>query len=209
RGSVLEPAARTAIGVDKRGRVLLVVVEGRQKGWSAGVTLEELAYLMAELGAVRAAALDGGGSSGMWVKGRLVSRPSEGRERGLADAILVLRQVPVYLNGSRIFFDVPPVVDGGRILVPMRGIFEVLGATVHWDEKTGTVTATRGGCTISLTPGKGEALVDGRTVPLDAPARVVEGRVMVPLRLVGQALGAAVTWQDAPPAVIIEAKPVK
>lgn len=208
RGSVLEPAPRTAIGVNGKGQLLLVEVDGRLKDWSAGVTLEELAYLMTDLGAVRAAALDGGGSSGLWVKGKLVSRPSDGRERGLANAILVLRQVPVYLNGKRLFFDVPPVVDKGRTLVPMRGIFEALGATVHWDEKTKTVTAARGGRTVSLTLGKGEALVNGKTLPLDAPARAVEGRTMVPLRFVGEALGAAVTWQNAPPAVIIEAKSV-
>ncbi|SHE83304.1 Copper amine oxidase N-terminal domain-containing protein [Desulfofundulus australicus DSM 11792] len=204
RGSVLEPAPRTAIGVDGQGRLLLVEVDGRLKEWSAGVTLEELAYLMADLGAVRAAALDGGGSSAMWVKGRLVSRPSGGRERELANAILVLHQVPVYLNGERLFFDVPPLMDNGRTLVPMRRIFEVLGAEVSWNEETRTVTATRGERTVSLALGQKEAVVNGKTLPLDVPARAVEGRTMVPLRFVGEALGAAVTWQGNPPAVIIE-----
>ncbi|MDK2888480.1 MAG: hypothetical protein PWP72_1358 [Thermoanaerobacter sp.] len=204
RGSVLEPAPRTAIGVDGQGRLLLVEVDGRLKEWSAGVTLEELAYLMADLGAVRAAALDGGGSSAMWVKGRLVSRPSGGRERELANAILVLHQVPVYLNGERLFFDVPPLMDNGRTLVPMRRIFEALGAEVSWNEETRTVTATRGERTVSLALGQKEAVVNGKTLPLDAPARAVEGRTMVPLRFVGEALGAAVTWQGNPPAVIIE-----
>ncbi|OAT79824.1 phosphodiester glycosidase family protein [Desulfotomaculum copahuensis] len=203
RGSLLEPSPRTAIGVNREGRLLLVVVDGREPGWSAGVTMEELAYLMTNLGAVRAAALDGGASSAMWVSGRIVNRPSDGRERALADAILVLRQVPVYLDGTRIFFDVPPVVENGRTLVPLRGIFEKLGASVDWNAATQTVTASRGGREASLTIGKRQARVNGETVNLDVPAQLVNGRTMVPLRFVGEALGAGVAWQDAPPAVLL------
>lgn len=203
RGSLLGPAPRTAIGVNKAGRLLLVVVDGREPGWSAGVTMEELAFLMTDLGAVQAAALDGGASSAMWVNGKIVNRPSDGRERALADAILVLRQVPVYLDGARIFFDVPPVVEKGRTLVPLRGIFEKLGASVDWNAATQTVTASRGGRAVTLTIGKSQARVNGKTVNLDVPAQLVDGRTMVPLRFVGEALGAGVVWQDAPPAVLL------
>lgn len=54
---------RTAVGRTPEGKALLVVVDGRQPGYSAGITLEELAYLLAGLGAWEAVALDGGGSS--------------------------------------------------------------------------------------------------------------------------------------------------
>lgn len=204
RGSILGTVARTAIGVNKEGRVLLVVVDGKKQDWSAGLTLEELAYLMADLGAVRAVALDGGGSSSMWVKGKLVSRPSDGKERQIANAILVLRQLPVFINDRRLFFDVPPVMEKSRVLVPMRRIFETFQAGVNWDEGTKTITATKGSNTIVLIAGKQEALINGKIYHLDVPASVVEGRVMVPLRFLSEALGAHVSWQAKPPGVFIQ-----
>jgi hypothetical protein len=70
--------------------MLLVVVDGRQPGYSVGMTLQELANLMASLGAQNAINLDGGGSSAMWVNGLRVTRPSDGFERGVGSALVVL-----------------------------------------------------------------------------------------------------------------------
>jgi exopolysaccharide biosynthesis protein len=81
---------RTAMGVTADGRMLLVVVDGRQPGYSVGMTLQELADLMASLGAQNAINLDGGGSTAMWVNGLRVSRPSDGFERGVGSALVVL-----------------------------------------------------------------------------------------------------------------------
>jgi exopolysaccharide biosynthesis protein len=82
---------RTAIGVTGDGRVLLVVVDGRQPAWSEGALLGELAELLRGLGAVDAINLDGGGSSTMVLNGRVINRPSdEAGERPVGDAILVL-----------------------------------------------------------------------------------------------------------------------
>ena len=81
---------RTAMGVTSDGRMLLVVVDGRQPGYSVGMTLQELADLMASLGAQNAINLDGGGSSAMWVNGIRVNRPSDGFERGVGSALVVL-----------------------------------------------------------------------------------------------------------------------
>ena len=82
--------SRTAVGVTADGRLLLVVVDGKQPGYSRGMTLRELAELMVSLGARQALNLDGGGSSEMVVNGLVASRPSDGRERGLANALVVL-----------------------------------------------------------------------------------------------------------------------
>lgn len=205
RGSILETTARTAVGVNKAGHILLVVVDGKKQNWSAGLTLEELAYLMTDLGAIRAAALDGGGSSGMWIKGEMVSKPSDGKERQVANAILVIRsQLPVYVNGRRLFFDVPPVIEKGRTLVPMRRIFEALQAEVSWDEKTKTVTAVKEDKKIVLTAGKQKAMIDGKACLLDVPAKVMEGRTMVPLRFISESLGLQVTWQNKPQTIYLE-----
>jgi exopolysaccharide biosynthesis protein len=81
---------RTAVGVTADGRILLVVVDGRQPRWSVGPTHVEFARILRDLGAETALNLDGGGSSTMVVEGELVNRPSDGRERALANAILVL-----------------------------------------------------------------------------------------------------------------------
>ena len=73
------------------GSLLLVTVDGRRAGWSAGVTLPEAARLMRSLGARDALNLDGGGSTAMTVRGRVVNRPSDaGGERPVSDALVVL-----------------------------------------------------------------------------------------------------------------------
>ncbi len=87
-------APRTAAGVTHDGKLLLVAVTGRQAYHSIGVTLEELANLMVELGARDAMNLDGGGSSTMVVRDYVMNTPSDGRERKVADAILVFSDIP-------------------------------------------------------------------------------------------------------------------
>ncbi|RYD07050.1 hypothetical protein N752_00275 [Desulforamulus aquiferis] len=141
-GTVLQAAPRTAIGITANQKILLVVVDGRIDS-SAGLTLEELAYLMIELGSVQAVALDGGGSSEMWVKGQIVNTPSDKRERALGNGLVIIQQMPVYIDQQRAYFDVPPQVENGRTLVPMRKIFEQLGAEIAWDAEAKKVTATR------------------------------------------------------------------
>ena len=81
---------RTAVGITGDGTLLLVVVDGRQPGYSAGMTLRELSTFMLSLGARNAMNLDGGGSSVMWVNGLVVNRPSDGFERSVSNAVVVL-----------------------------------------------------------------------------------------------------------------------
>lgn len=81
---------RTGVGVTANGNILLVVVDGRQRRWSVGTTVEQFTRIMRGLGAVTALNLDGGGSSEMVVEGEVVNRPSDGRERLISNAILVL-----------------------------------------------------------------------------------------------------------------------
>lgn len=80
---------RTAIGVVADNHLLLVVVDGRDPGYSAGATMTELATLMKGLGAVTAYNIDGGGSSTMFFDGEVVNRPSNGGERGTSDILYV------------------------------------------------------------------------------------------------------------------------
>ena len=80
---------RTAVGIMADGRVLLVVVDGRSLR-SGGASIVGLANLMRSLGAVDALNLDGGGSSTMVVNGRVVNSPSDGHERAVTSALVVL-----------------------------------------------------------------------------------------------------------------------
>jgi hypothetical protein len=82
---------RTLAGVRADGRLLLVTIDGRRPGWSAGATLAEAARVMRSLGARDALNLDGGGSTAMAVRGRVVNRPSDPTgERPVSDALVVL-----------------------------------------------------------------------------------------------------------------------
>src|SRR5207253_3876286 len=79
---------RTGVGQTADGRILLVAVDGRQPGYSTGLTNFELALLMMRLGAVTASALDSGGSTTMAFDGKLLNRPSDpGGERPVAEAL--------------------------------------------------------------------------------------------------------------------------
>jgi exopolysaccharide biosynthesis protein len=89
-GSVCSRNPRTGVGVTANGKILLVVVDGRQPKWSVGATMLEFAKIFRNLGATFALNLDGGGSSTLVVKGKVVNRPSSGFERGITNALLVL-----------------------------------------------------------------------------------------------------------------------
>ena len=82
---------RTAFGIDKYGRYILLIADGRQRYYSTGLTLGELAATMQKLGAIEAMNFDGGGSTAMAVKGKIVNRPSDGTERSVSNALLVMR----------------------------------------------------------------------------------------------------------------------
>lgn len=90
----------------------------------------------------------------------------------------------------------PPMLYQNRTLVPMRVIFENLGATVDWDGNTKTITAKKGNIEIIIKPGEGSAIINGKTESLDVPALIYNDRTFVPLRFVSQALGYNVEWNE-------------
>ncbi|MFS0723788.1 stalk domain-containing protein [Paenibacillus sp. 1P07SE] len=101
----------------------------------------------------------------------------------------------IYINGDRLVTDQQPVITGGRILLPLRAVFEGLHAIVDYDSPTKTITASQSGTTIILRVGSRTASVNGQNVTLDVPAQVVGGRTLVPLRFVSESIGAQVDWQ--------------
>jgi hypothetical protein len=102
--------------------------------------------------------------------------------------------ITVVVNGSPVTFDQPPIERGGRLYVPLRGVFERLGASVVYS--AGTINATSGGKTIELTVGSTQATVNGQTTQLDS-------HTLVPLRFLSQALGATVNYDSSADTVTI------
>jgi hypothetical protein len=111
------------------------------------------------------------------------------------------QSVTVILNGQPVAFDQPPIVRAGRVFVPLRGVFEQLGATVVYSN--GQINATAHGKTVSLAIGSLQATVGGQPETLDVAPFLVGERTLVPLRFIAQAFGAGVNWNDATSTVTI------
>ena len=112
--------------------------------------------------------------------------------------------IQVELDGRTLRFDQPPAMVGGRLMVPLRGIFEALRADVVYDGPTRSIKATKESSIVELALGSREARINGRTVYLDVPADTLGGRTMVPLRFVSEALGVEVKWQGAIKTVVMK-----
>lgn len=103
--------------------------------------------------------------------------------------------IRVTINGTPIAFSpVEPYMEAGRVLVPMRGVFEHLGVALRWDAKSRSVVAQLGERSIVLPLNSTNALVNGKETQLDVPARITRGRTMVPLRFLAESLMASVRW---------------
>lgn len=102
--------------------------------------------------------------------------------------------IRIYVNGHPLTLDVVPQVVGGRTLLPLRAVFEALGAEVEWDEARQAVSASWPGGSLSIRVGEQAAVVNGQRKALDTPAQIVGNRVLVPLRFVAEARGALVGW---------------
>jgi Phosphodiester glycosidase len=143
--SLCQRNPRTGVGWTADGKILMVVVDGRQSGYSVGMTLLEFAQAFQYLGAVTAMNLDGGGSSTMVVKGIIRNRPSDGFERAVSTSLLAL-------NGPDVGEPVPgpwgSVTTAGATGSPTAGT-----AGADW----GTMAALDGGST----GGMAEALAEG------------------------------------------------
>jgi hypothetical protein len=114
-----------------------------------------------------------------------------------------LYKYKVLLNGRYMVFDQPPINVEGRVLVPMRAIFESLGATVKWEQDIKRVTGTLDDINVILTIGDKKVYLNNKEIDLDVPALVQNGRTMVPVRFISESLNAKVDWDADTSTVII------
>ncbi len=102
----------------------------------------------------------------------------------------------VEFNAIKVEFDQPAIIIENRTMVPVRKIFELLGATVEWDNDTRTAKADLNGKKVEITIDKNEIIVDGKAEAIDAPARIINNRTLVPLRAVSQSYDCTVSWDN-------------
>ena len=114
--------------------------------------------------------------------------------------------IKVFLNGRELSFDVPPQLINDRTMVPMRKIFESLGAEVDWEGETQTVTATKADKKIVMQIDNTDILVSGQKIVLSVPPQLVNSRTLVPVRAVAEGLDADVEWYNNANSVIITTK---
>ena len=111
--------------------------------------------------------------------------------------------IAVYVDGARVGFDVAPVILNDRTMVPMRAIFEELGADVGWDAGTETASGTLDGVTVNITIDESVMYRNGEAVTLDQPAVIIDGRTLVPVRAISESFGCSVTWDGSTQSVYI------
>lgn len=112
------------------------------------------------------------------------------------------QSVAVVVNGAAVTFDQPPVERAGRVFVPLRGVFERLGATVVY--ANGDINAQGNGRSVHLHIGSTQAVVNGQTLTMDVAPFLIGARTLVPLRFIAQSLGAAVNWNPSNNTVYIQ-----
>ena len=126
-------------------------------------------------------------------------------------AALAEDNVTVMVNGNKLDFDQPPIIKDGRTLVPLRAIFEALGAEVLWLEDEQAIAAQSGDTTIVMQIGnkrfgKMTSHDDGVFYDLDVPPEIVNDRTLVPARAVAEALDCSVNWDENTQTVTISSE---
>jgi len=112
-------------------------------------------------------------------------------------------EVPILFNDHHVYANpdtlrqgrvLAALVKGGTILVPLASMFEQMGGTASYDAASKSVTAKKDGAEVQVTLGKNEVIINGESRPLDVPPMMYKGNMLVPVRVISEALGAYVEW---------------
>ena len=103
-------------------------------------------------------------------------------------------EIKIYVNDKKVVSDIAPVITDDRVLIPVRAIFEALGAEVLWDEETKTVISVMGEDTVTMKIGDKKLDVNGEIKELDVAAQIVKDRTLVLVRAVSESFGCDVLW---------------
>lgn len=117
-------------------------------------------------------------------------------------------EICVTLDGNYVDFDVKPQIINGRTMVPIRAIFEKMGATVQWDSGTSSAICTKGDTVVKMTVNSTSMYINNQAQTMDVAPVVVDGRTLAPARYVAEAFGADVQWSQKNNTVVICSKNV-
>ena len=120
-----------------------------------------------------------------------------------ADNAVAAENIKVIVNSKQVQFDVPPKTINNRTMVPMRAIFESLGATVEYAPTTKTITAKRNGEIVICTIGNRNMTVNGSVKTMDVSPVAISGRTLVPARFIAEAFACDVQWDEQSKTVTI------
>ncbi len=120
------------------------------------------------------------------------------------NSLAPLSEILVRVDDKILTFDQTHVIVNVRTLVPLRAIFEALGAAVEWDPTTRTVSATRDDIHLSLVVDTNIINKNGTDIKIDVPAQIIGDRTMVPVRAISESLNASVNWDKATRMVLID-----
>ncbi len=110
----------------------------------------------------------------------------------------------VVFDGQEISFDVLPALENDLIMVPIRPIFEAMGAAIDWNQETRTAKVVKGEFTLILPIGSTAPSINGQGVPIEAPIKIVNDRMLAPVRFVSEAFGGTFSEGTRPsPAIYI------
>lgn len=96
-----------------------------------------------------------------------------------------------------------PFIENGRTMVPLRAVFEVLNCSVKWEEASKAAVVEYGTTKIIIPANSTTAYINGKANSLDVPAKIVNDRIMIPLRFVSEAIEKTVIWDEADKTVLI------
>ncbi len=111
--------------------------------------------------------------------------------------------ITIKVDGETLITDVPPQNIDGRVLIPLRAVSDAFNANTQYLSESKTAVVTYDGSEIRVQHLNVLARIDGQVVTLDVPAQIIDNRMMVPLRFVGEALGAEVEWIGSSKTVVI------
>ncbi|MDQ6929797.1 MAG: copper amine oxidase N-terminal domain-containing protein [Candidatus Eremiobacteraeota bacterium] len=121
-------------------------------------------------------------------------------------------QIPILFNDHHVYAKpdklkagrvLAALVRGGTILIPLRSMFEQMGATVSYNAGSRTVDVSKPGSDVKVTVGKPEVVINGESRPLDVPPEIYQGHVVVPVRVISEGMGAYVQWVPEKKLVVV------
>ncbi|NEW09487.1 hypothetical protein GK047_26455 [Paenibacillus sp. SYP-B3998] len=179
---------RSFAGVDEKGRLVM--------GTISYSTIEQMANVLQQVGMTDAINLDGGASSALFYKGKLLRKPG----RLLSNALIVQQtdkpRVQLNVNGQLTGSKTGYIQDE-LTMVPFRVLLNRMNAEYHWQSEDSSLHITKGKLKVDLQLGSSTAMVNGQPVLMDMAPQIVEGRMFVPLRFIAESLGAKVEWDNS------------